>query len=234
MLKLYPKELKEKFTSVLSETSDFEFQEGNPFFIRLSGKPYLIFLKNLSPAYFKGSPDITRIQLPYMEIFNQALPAEAALIVLGYDSENDVYVSWSPAKLRQRINTKNNVSLYARTTVQQAAVSGGFKIGSLNTGETFAAFERRALPDFFQNIEKLFPQDSAKPDLFEQKISSPEIIAEISDPAIIAQILPLLQESKILEAATACYDYYGIIYVNMRIKDWLTVAKNMYAKLIEQ
>ena len=59
MRKILAKELKIKFIETLSEVDNFSYEEGNPFLVKIGSKRYFIFLKNLSPAYFKNSPDVT-------------------------------------------------------------------------------------------------------------------------------------------------------------------------------
>ena len=235
MLKLFPKQLKEKFISSMIQATDFEYQNGNPFFIKLSGVPYLIFLKNLSCAYFKGSPDITRIQLPYLEIFNQTFQDGIPLIVLGYDSDNDVYVGWNPERIKQRINSKNNVSLYSRVSVQEKSKTSSFNEGQLTTGERFYAFHNGLLPQFFNSITDLFREDNklvpiekkVVEDVFEH-----EILIEVTDESVLIEILPLLKEAKILETASICFKHYSRKYPSMSLTDWLNVAKRMYDKLV--
>jgi len=63
MQKLYPAELKEHFITAMADLAGFKYSEGNPFTISVYTTPYLIYLRNLSPAYFSGSPDITRHQM---------------------------------------------------------------------------------------------------------------------------------------------------------------------------
>ena len=38
---------------------------------------------------------------------------DALFVFLGYDSFNDVFVTWSPEDVKPRINTKANVSFYS-------------------------------------------------------------------------------------------------------------------------
>lgn len=235
MLKLYPKELKEKFISSMYQAIDFKYQDGSPFFISLSDISYLIFLKNLSPAYFKGSPDITRIQLPYLEIFNQTFLDGVPLIVLGYDADNDVYVGWNPERIKKRINSKNNVSLYSRSSVQENSNTSSFNEGQLTTGERFYAFHSGLLPQFFNLITELFGEDNKFAGIEKKVVEDVfvhEILIEVTDEIVLIEILPLLKEAKILETASTCFNHYNRKYPSMSLTDWLNIVKRMHDKLV--
>ena len=76
MRKILAKELKIKFIETLSDLVNFSYEDGNPFLIKIGTKRFFIFLKNLSPAYFKNSPDVTRVQLPYSDHFSKIFKAD--------------------------------------------------------------------------------------------------------------------------------------------------------------
>ena len=94
MKKLVAKDLKIKFIETLNELDEFSYEEGNPFLIKIGKTKYFVFLKNLSSAYFKN-PDITRVQLPYSDHFSKIFKADIPFIILGYDVDNDIVVSWN-------------------------------------------------------------------------------------------------------------------------------------------
>ena len=60
MRNVLAKELKIKFIEILDQTEDFSYEDGNPFLIKIKTSQYFIFLKNISRAYFKNSPDVTQ------------------------------------------------------------------------------------------------------------------------------------------------------------------------------
>ena len=156
MKKLIAKDLKIKFIETLNGLEGFSYEEGNPFLIRIGIKPYFIFLKNLSSAYFKNSPDVMRVQLPYSEHFSKILKVDIPLIVLGYDVENDTVVSWNPKKIKERLNHKSNVSLYSRHSLQQQVNNEAFALGYLSNGEKIVLFKRENLVFFFGTMSQLF------------------------------------------------------------------------------
>ena len=82
MKKLVAKDLKIKFIETLNELDEFSYEEGNPFLIKIGANKYFVFLKNLSPAYFKNSPDVTRVQLPYSDHFSKIFKADISFLVM--------------------------------------------------------------------------------------------------------------------------------------------------------
>ena len=60
MRNVLAKELKIKFIEILDQIEDFSCEDGNPFLIKIKTSQYFVFLKNISPAYFKNSPDVTQ------------------------------------------------------------------------------------------------------------------------------------------------------------------------------
>jgi len=93
MTKIIAKELKLKFVETLNEIDSFSYLDGNPFSISIYGNEFYVFLKNISPAYFANSPDITRVQLPFSDHFIKIQKDGKLFIILGYDAANDVFVS---------------------------------------------------------------------------------------------------------------------------------------------
>ena len=116
------KELKEMLIGILSQSATFKMlskdNEVNPCRITFDGMEFYIYIKNLSPAYFKN-PDVWRIQLPIRADFNQLKETDIPFIVLGYDDKNKVFTTWNPYWVKQRLNAAESVSLYSRLSLQQ-------------------------------------------------------------------------------------------------------------------
>ena len=160
MKKLIAKDLKIKFIETLNGLDEFSYEEGNPFLMKIGTEKYFVFLKNLSSAYFKN-PDITRIQLPYSGHFSKIFRADIPFIILGYDVDNDVVVSWNPENVKERLNAKSNVSLYSRYSLQEQVKTDEFQFGYLTNGEKFVLFKRENLIVFFDVAFSLFKKKSA-------------------------------------------------------------------------
>ena len=137
----------------------YTYEEGNPFLIKIGKKQYFVFLKNLSPAYFKN-PDVTRVQLPYSDHFSKIFKAEIPFVILGYDVDNDTVVCWNPQKAKERLNAKSNVSLYSRSSLQQNVTDDEFRFGYLSNGEKIVLFKRKNLINFFDVALSLFKENS--------------------------------------------------------------------------
>jgi hypothetical protein len=235
MTKLFSKDLKLKFIEPFKNETGYTFGEGNPFLIKLKNKKYYIYLKNLTPAYFKNLPDITRVQLPYNENFKKILEEKTVFFILGYDFEADVFVTWNPSRIKERLNTRNNVSLYSRKSLQEKVKKTEFKIGELANSEKIVLFKRSNLINFFHEIDGLF----GKPE--KMKTTSEPIIEyvtdqlqAITDKLLLKQITPLLKKNQVLRAVEITSNYYSTKYQNMGFKDWYKLVNEIHKSLLSE
>lgn len=228
MRKLFAKELKIKFIETLNELEEFSYEDGNPFLIKIGVRKFFVFLKNVTPAYFKNSPDITRIQLPYSDHFEKIFKSDLPFIILGYDVDTDTIVSWNPNKIKERLNSKSNVSLYSRSSLQENVKEDEFKYGSLSNGETIIAFRRDKLPNFFEEVFDLFREE-----VVTKKIESKQTntITEIKEKEILNVIKPLLKKNKVLQAVEEASKFYKNIYPEMTFRDWHKLVSDLYRKM---
>ena len=238
MRKILAKELKIKFIETLNELEKFSYGDGNPFLIKIGTKRFFIFLKNLSPAYFKNSPDITRVQLPYSDHFSKIFKADISFIILGYDDHNDTMVCWDSKQIRNRLNAKSNVSLYSRESLQKMVAPFEFKSGYLSNGEKIIIFKRINLTSFFDNIPNLFiDHKGTNEDHKKNIVSEPlkeymtDMLYDITDKALILEIKPLLKKNKVLEAVEVCTLFYKGKYKSMTFKDWFKLVNYHYQKI---
>lgn len=241
MRTILARELKRKFIETFSDLTNFSYEEGNPFIIKIGPKSYFVFLKNLSPAYFKKSPDVTRVQLPYSPHFSKIFKADIPFIILGYDIDNDVLVSWNPKKVRERLNAKSNVSLYSRESLQLKIKSNDFKEGYLSNGEKIVLFKRTMLPLFFSSYQVLFfktkeLERNSNLSLFDEPAMeiNAKKLSVIKDKDLIQEISPLLKKNKVLEAVEVCIKFYKGMYKEMSFKDWFKIVKEHYQETIKQ
>lgn len=135
----------------------YRFIEGlNPFRILLEGTEYWIYIKNLTSAHFEN-PDVWRAQLPQRDDFNPIKESDADFILLGYDGENDVYATWNPVWVKQRLNSTGNVSFYSRYSLQQLARQEmTFKRLELSNEGEVVVFPRELIRMFFVNVSSYF------------------------------------------------------------------------------
>lgn len=238
MGKILAKELKLKFVEVLNMIDGFSYEEGNPFLITISGNMFYVFLKNISPAYFANLPDITRVQLPYSDHFNQIIKENVTFVILGYDTESDTFVGWNPERIKQRLNAKGNISLYSRKSLQEKVPPYEFSFGSLSNGEKIVLFRREMLPNFFSQIQGLFSTEDLSKDFEEFEQLEPEElpevedkIYEIKDQGLLEKIKPILQKDRVLEAVKICGEYYKDKYKAMKFRDWFNLVEDVYKRL---
>ncbi|MBN8687323.1 MAG: hypothetical protein J0M10_09900 [Chitinophagales bacterium] len=232
MRNILAKELKLKFIETLILQEDFTYEDGNPFLISIYGNHFYVFLKNISPAYFINSPDVTRVQLPQSDHFKKISKTKLPFIILGYDIDNDVFVAWNHNKIKDRLNAKSNVSLYSRLSLQKSNFNKKFISGYLTNGEKIIVFKRDHLVDYFMQLNTLF---TPLPDSFDRDIvnqtNDEYSIYEISDKLLINKLTPLLESNRVLEAVEVCSNYYSGKYVDMKFKDWFNLVSVLYRKI---
>jgi hypothetical protein len=228
MRKLFAKDLKIKFIETLNQLDEFSYEEGNPFLIKIGTEKYFVFLKNLSPAYFKNSPDVTRVQLPYSDHFSKIFKADIPFIILGYDVDTDTVVAWNPIKVKERLNAKSNVSLYSRSSLQENVKDGEFRFGYLSNGERIIVFKREKLTNFFDVVFDLF-EENAEPKTTEPKQTT--TLTEITDKELLQIIKPLLKKNKVLQAVEETSKYYENKHNDMTFRDWHKLVSELYRKM---
>jgi hypothetical protein len=231
MRQILPKELKIKFVETLSHLDNFSYENNNPFLVRIGDKSYFVFLKNLSSAAYKKYPDNTRVQLPASDHFAKISTTDIPFVILGYDIDYDVMVSWNPQKVKDRLNTKSNVSLYSRESLQAKVQENEFKTAFLSNGEKLILFKRPMLINFFDNLEQLFLVTTnslfPEPDV---EINHDVKITEILNEELLSTIKPLLENNKVLDAAVIVSNFYKDFHSEMSFRDWFKLVENYYNK----
>lgn len=154
--KIDRQELQLRFLEAINGTN-YRFIEGlNPFHILLDGKEYWIYIKNLTSAHFTN-PDVWRAQLPLREDFITIKDSSIDFIMLGYDGDNDIYATWNPIWVKQRLNSTDNVSLYSRHTLHvEARKTMQLKRMDLGNDGEVVVFPREMTRLFFTNVGSFF------------------------------------------------------------------------------
>lgn len=164
----------ELFSKVL-EILKFEIKHdgNNPYKLQFRGIEIEIFVLNISSAYFTNK-DVTRIQIPKHKEF-QDNNLNNPIIPIGYDSENEVFVIWDPFDLAERLNDKENISLYSKTSIQQKAASNFF-IRTINKeSKHFIAFRQNYLPAILFQTGSFFKTDESNRVLIGELLTTEEI-----------------------------------------------------------
>jgi hypothetical protein len=193
------------------------------------GKEYYVYVKNLSSAYFKERPDTTRAQLPKRDDFEEIKKSSNLFIFLGYDQVNDVLVCWNFHIAKTRLNEKESVSFYSRQFFQEEV--------SLGT------FLRKRLIEFFNRIDTFFPcAENDMPTTLLDALELPKAVEtledkklfvsngkllKITDSTLIAQLKPLIEQKRTLEAWQFAANFYKGQFSAMTLRDWKTLVKEI-------
>lgn len=163
MTKTTTKQLVELFLEEMKRSATLKIygqQDSNPCHIMFNDIEFYVYLKNLSPAYFKNE-NIWRAQLTSRDSLESIKDTNALFVLLGYDVECDVYATWNPHFIKQRIGTSSSPSLYSRKNVQrEAASSNTFIRQQLSNDGEVLIFPRDKIVEFMTNIESFFPDTS--------------------------------------------------------------------------
>ena len=163
MAKISGKVLREIFEDSIKDSGTYKrLDDGlkNPAHIIFNGVECYVYIKNLSYAYL-GNPDVWRAQLTGVDVLNEIKESPAMFILLGYDSDNDVYATWNPHQVKQRIGTASSPSLYSRLSLQQeVGRTGEIKSMVLNNDLEVLVFPNGRLVDVLSNLDQFFPDTS--------------------------------------------------------------------------
>ena len=163
MAKISGKVLREIFEDSIKDSGTYKMLDDglkNPAHIIFNGVECYVYIKNLSYAYL-GNPDVWRAQLTGVDVLNEIKESPAMFILLGYDSDNDVYATWNPHQVKQRIGTASSPSLYSRLSLQQeVGRSGEIKSMALNNDLEVLVFPNYRLVDVLSNLDQFFPDTS--------------------------------------------------------------------------
>lgn len=218
--------LKDIFTDIMKKTGNFSFEDGSPFMTNYKGEEIFVYVKNITSAYFKKLPDITRVQLPFRQHYERISNSEIPFIILGYDKKNEIFVNWNPLDIKRRLNSKSNVSLYSKHSLQDRVGDDEIMETYNTNGDKQVFFKKDLLPLFFDNF-KIIYSSVKKNHLLPAKI---EKLQQLTDPVLIAKIESLLNENQVLKAVEACRIYYGSAYDDMGFKDWFLLVNELILK----
>lgn len=154
---LSKKQHKELLDQTLQANVTFKSLEGViPCRIIIDGNYYNVYIKNLSSAHFSND-NVWRAQLPSDDKFVEMKESPIPFIFLGYDEENDVYATWNPHKVKQRLNVAKYVSFYSRLSAQKVAHDEDrFVRQELNNEGEVLIFPRTKLGSYLVNMQTYF------------------------------------------------------------------------------
>ena len=203
----------------------------NPFKIRYihdetSKEFYWIFLKNISPAYF-DNPDVSRIQVGNKHVFKEIQEERGMCIPVGYDSENKVFVVWSPDLFLERVVKNRNISIYSRFS-EQSSLDGNFKEFLLKNDENVYVVKPSFISVFLKNIRSYFVTDKFSNFKTVEKSSKSKktSFGKNSKFKHLSEVDDIIDSGKILEAVQVMYNKYKDHpdYKNYNIKAWMDLV----------
>lgn len=158
--KLSYKQLAKIFCEQMSYESSFAvIDSSTPILVSFHEETFYVYIKNISSAYF-DNPDITRAQLPIKKEFEKVKESDFKIVFLGYDSVNEVFVTWNPYYVKQRVNTRGSVSFYSRESQQQEAGKFHTEIYFKDShGNDVYAVSQEKIPELLSKIFRIFKNE---------------------------------------------------------------------------
>lgn len=178
---------------------------------------YYVMLRNVSYAGNPHPKHRFRAQMPQKDYLEHYKNSDGIFMFMGYDSTNDVYVLWNPAKQRARINLRKAVSLFCELDVLEKAQYEGVVWGELSNGGMYVVFT-------IENISKVL-DDLSRFDLEKEEVCSARN-SSLSD--ITSQIIQMLDlgYSK-LEIISYCLENFSTHNPNWDYSKWRNYIINI-------
>jgi len=215
------RELKIQFESDVIDFFDIEKTNINPFKVKdkLNGLEFNIFLKNISPAYFSNK-NVSRIQIARTTHFKEIKKKQEICIPIGYDMINETYIVWNPFLFLERINKKNNISIYSRFTSQKDAVYNRWVELVLSSHEKLYCVNKNYIADFIINFDQFF-QDINTNKLLDNDINHNLQKGFISNSNGLNDVRRLINERKFIDAS----NLFAELAFQENIKDFKKIRR---------
>jgi hypothetical protein len=240
--KTYPKgkELLEIFLSAIDSRFLIKSKQGSLLSVDFEGIVYDIYFKCVSYAGKSYPEDRTRSQLPQNQEFDKIIESDDRFLFLGYDVENDVFVCWDPVKAKSRLNKRRYVSFFSRKPLQQSVTEDNIILANLTNGDSYALFKRCDIPNFFERIERYFPQlvdaslepvnDDDEDEMFCEDVK--DILLSVEDDKIVTdRVISLLGNGKSsLDIIADCMNQFNDSYPLMDFKEWGKIVRAFIEK----
>lgn len=142
---------------------DVKFSGGmNPFTMLVDGEVVYVYIKNLTPAQLSSNnDDIWRIQLPMRDDFEMIKESSLLFLLLGYDLTNNVFTTWNPYWIKQRLNVGKSVSLYSRLSLQQrVSETQVIEQMPLNHDGDVVCIPASLLYEYIKHIKDYYPEET--------------------------------------------------------------------------
>lgn len=125
----------------------------NPVVIKIDNRHCAFYIRQITSAYFKKRPDVSRIQLHDSHETKSLIQKNTPVYVLGYCFDYDVFIAWTSDSLGKRFNVKKNVSLYSRFSLQKKAFETQQNASiTLKNGDLVEAFPTQLLSNKIESL----------------------------------------------------------------------------------
>ena len=138
--------------------SDFSFfiEGNNPYHFTVNKKSMHFFIRNThSTGRGRDNPDECRIQVSKTKAFLDILNTGDLIFFLGYSDDYGTLTAWNPFLFKERINKKNNISLFSRFSIQKKASEQGIAIYEDNNGQKIISFRPEYLGVYLVNFSEM-------------------------------------------------------------------------------
>lgn len=215
--------LKHKFDYAVRKYFTSKNINTNPFEINniLTGAKINVFLKNISPAYFSNL-NISRIQIAKSSNFDTLRKRGAICIPVGYDLQNDTFVIWNPYIFLERINVKDNISIYSRFSIQKEAREMDFIDFNLSNNEKVYAVNPQHLGQFISEYGNYFENNKSIQEVNLEKELNKSLIHSAFNDKQIVDINLLLSQNKWIPAS----QLYAKYAISKGFKNYILISKH--------
>lgn len=228
MIRIAASDLKGLIIKSLKLHTHIEYDDGNPFFIKIEEEKYFFFIKNISPAYFKHNTDITRVQVPSSKHFLN-LNDNVPIIVLGYDELTDTIVVWDPRKIKTRLNVKANVSLYSRQSLQNSVNYNDVNTGYLSNNDKILLSKRKNILTLIKSMRTVFEITTVQ-NKFDQNSKNKNLEIENAISSLGESFSYLIESNQNLNAIQLLITELELRNVNFSLKECADYLKLYYFK----
>lgn len=236
--KKYPKgkALTKMFLDKIRELPNVQIlKESDVSLVKIDNDEYYLYFKCIC---HEGNPypiEHQRAQLPKRASFEEVLSSPIPFLFLGYDTDNDVYVTWDPTMVKPRLNKKTYVSFYSRLSVQKSIVDGEIREERLTNGDKFVLFKSSNILSFFQMIDQHFPSlrkveecysASEPPIQYNQnpdQVKGKDVVGKIfdvNDDASVKLLIDSMEGESALTIISECMNEFSEFYPNMSLSEW--------------
>lgn len=215
-------------------------KESDVSLVKIDDDEYYLYFKCIC---HEGNPyplEHQRAQLPQRASFDEVISSTIPFLFIGYDVDNDVYVTWEPSMVKPRLNKKTYVSFYSRLSVQESIEEGEIREERLTNGDKFVLFKSSDILSFFQMIDQHFPELRKKEEINnakepplkynsgEELVKGKDVLGKILDvneDSAVKLLIDSMNGETTLSIISECMNEFSEFYPNMTLAEWNKTVK---------